>query len=262
MLYDNIKKNVTPKESKGDSKANESTVITNTERKNQKKKDSIYEKAKPMLAEGGVYDEETKHILTKDCVELKYCIHCGRWLPVEMFHRETGNKRDGLQCYCRECVSKYGKNRNNNRKKTVKTEVVKTEQVKTDSIESKFNEIKVLIGKENDNLKQTIRKQEEEIQQLNADYKSLLKEKDYYKDLFDNCLVVFEKKGIEYEGGKVRFTNRIVNKEEVERYLNTHNDITPRVLINSLSRFDDRYRFYCKDTVTGLTTSIVEEVYA
>ena len=219
---------------------------------------STYEKAKPLIEEGGIYDENTYHVLTKDLVEVKYCTCCGKWQPVNMFHKDNLNMRDGLQYTCKECRKEQ---RRESLQHSCKPESM-VQSTETTTIGDKLNEIQMLINKDNEHLKQSLAKQEEEIQRLNAENKSLAEEKNHYKSLFDNCLAVFDAVGVKYDNGSVTIPDREISKEDIERYLETHNDITPRVLIGSLSRYDNRYRFYCKDTITGLTTPVVEEVYA
>ena len=43
-------------------------------------------------------------------VKTKRCQKCGRELPVSDFNKRA-RSADGLQCYCRECIQKYNKER-------------------------------------------------------------------------------------------------------------------------------------------------------
>ena len=186
-------------------------------------------------AAGGVLTED-KHMLIEEngeIVEKKYCSHCGEWKPLTEFG-VNNNLRDGLHTYCYECQKEravdYRKKRKANENNAEPTE---TEQVKELVVE-KVVEVEV-------------------------------EKPTTAKDAFAVIMADFEAKDKEIarlkaELEKAKNSKDLGNLSERDiKYVLDNNRIVPRLLVEALTRYDDRYVFSAYDKVTGLTSTIKVE---
>lgn len=222
-----------------------------------------YEKASSMLEDGEVLDENTLHKLTVDVIEMKYCLHCKRWLPLEAFNKREHSK-DGLQSTCKECRNKYYKhNKNKKSQQVLQKNSDNPRAEESNTIGEKVNEIMTLITAENNELKRKLVKTGEELSLVKKEKKNLEKENCVLQQQLQGCFAVFDTVGVKYNNGTVEVPEKAIKREDVELYLKTHNDIPLRVFFNCISRadVDKRYRFFYTDSATGMTTPIAQDVY-
>lgn len=85
----------------------------------QKKKEQLL-LLMTLLKEGETIDKKTLHKFTIDGIEMKYCMYCKRWYPLDRFSKNSKNI-DGLFNKCKGCVSadRNSDYRRNIKKKTI-----------------------------------------------------------------------------------------------------------------------------------------------
>lgn len=187
---------------------------------------------------GGVLTED-KHLLIEEngeIVEKKLCTNCLRWEPL-MYFAKHSKAKDGLQPQCRECVANLRERRTLD---DLYAEMINSESNKSDIVEEKSEKIKQVV----------VEKVVEVEKPTTA------------KDAFSVIMAEYEAKNKEIERlkselEKEKNSKDLSNLSEREiKYVLENNKIVPRLLVEALSRYDDRYVFSAYDKVTGLTSTI------
>ena len=162
-------------------------------------------------------------------VEMKYCIHCKEWHVLSDFAKNAMSQ-DGLQSWCKECSRKSSRARYAKMKSMIMEKEAAEVSFEQEQVEENdfFSEGMDFISK----MQVRDKEQQQEILRLKEEIKTL-------KD-----------KSISLDS---------LSEREIEMVLKS-NKIAPRLLFEAITRQDDRYTFYARDSVSGLSFPIKVEV--
>lgn len=174
--------------------------------------------------EGGELIENNHMIVMEgdEVVEKKYCTKCGKWHPLENFYKNYAAP-DKLGYYCKDCSKERAKDKKVDTPPAVAVkEVVVEKVVEVEKPMTANDALSVLI----------------------ADFEAKAKEIEMLKAELEKC----------------KDSKKLDNLTEKDlKYVLENNRVAPRLLVEALTRYDDRYVFSAYDKVTGLTSTIKVE---